>query len=65
VLDRDDEGEAVWERFTGGKEGSLWYYGELATIFEKSFPGAMSEEFSRTVARLSSAPGGGSHSLAP
>ena len=65
VLDRADEGEAVWDRFTGGKEGSLWYYGELATIFERSFPGAMSEEFSRTVARLSGAPDTGSHSLEP
>jgi (p)ppGpp synthase/HD superfamily hydrolase len=53
VLDRDDEGEAVWDRFTGGKEGSLWYYGELVKIFNENFPGAMAEEFSRTVTRLS------------
>jgi (p)ppGpp synthase/HD superfamily hydrolase len=54
VLDRDDHGEEVWDRFTGGKEGSLWYYGELVGIFNESFPGAMAEELSRTVARLSS-----------
>lgn len=52
-LDLDDQGERVWKRFKGGREGSLWYYGELAKIFEQSFPGAMSEELSRTVARLS------------
>ena len=22
-------GEAVWNRFTGGREGTLWYYREL------------------------------------
>jgi (p)ppGpp synthase/HD superfamily hydrolase len=59
VLDRDEHGEEVWERFTGRKDGSLWYYGELATIFEKNFPGALSEEFSRTVARLSAGPAPG------
>jgi (p)ppGpp synthase/HD superfamily hydrolase len=53
VLDLDDDGEEVWDRFTGGKEGSLWYYGELVKIFNRSFPGAMAEEFSRTVGRLS------------
>ncbi len=53
MLDRDEYGEKVWDRFTGGKEGSLWYYGKLVEIFNESFPGAMAEEFSRTVARLS------------
>jgi len=65
VLDLDDHGEEVWERFTGGKEGSLWYYNELAAIFEKSFPGAMSEELSRTVARLSGTTDDGSQPTTP
>lgn len=26
-------GESVWERFTAGKEGSLWYYAELVDTF--------------------------------
>lgn len=29
-------GEAVWSRFKGGKEGSIWYYETLAGIFENS-----------------------------
>jgi (p)ppGpp synthase/HD superfamily hydrolase len=53
ILDRADEGEAVWDRFKGRKDGSLWYYGELVKIFDERFPGALAEEFSRTVARLS------------
>ncbi|NJL98659.1 MAG: bifunctional (p)ppGpp synthetase/guanosine-3',5'-bis(diphosphate) 3'-pyrophosphohydrolase [Synechococcaceae cyanobacterium SM2_3_2] len=30
--DRKDVGEAIWERFTGKKEGSLWYYRELGRV---------------------------------
>jgi (p)ppGpp synthase/HD superfamily hydrolase len=52
VLDLDDDGEEVWERFKGGKEGSLWYYGELATIFDERFPGALANELRRIVDRL-------------
>jgi (p)ppGpp synthase/HD superfamily hydrolase len=50
VLDRADYGEQVWDRFTGGKEGTLWYYGELVKIFDERFPGALADEFRRTVA---------------
>lgn len=28
-------GDAVWERFKGGKEGSLWYYHELLSNFQE------------------------------
>lgn len=52
VLDQADYGEQVWDRFTGGKEGSLWYYGELVRIFDKRFPGALAEEFRRTIGRI-------------
>lgn len=34
LLDRDEEGEVIWDRFTGTKEGSLWYYQSLADIYE-------------------------------
>ena len=29
-------GEKVWENFNGGKAGTLWYYGELDRILEKT-----------------------------
>ena len=32
-LRRPDVGASVFARFTGGREGTLWYYGELARIF--------------------------------
>ncbi len=42
-------GDAVYERFNAGKEGTLWYYGELAGVFRARLPGPLSEELSRTV----------------
>lgn len=34
--DLKKEGVAVWDRFNGGKEGTLWYYKQLVEIFSKS-----------------------------
>jgi len=28
-------GDAVWDRFRGGKDGTLWYYSELAEFFSQ------------------------------
>jgi GTP pyrophosphokinase len=33
LRDLRNEGEGVWSRFTGGKEGSLWYYRALVEAF--------------------------------
>lgn len=32
-LDLEGVGEKVWDRFNGGKEGSLWYYQSLSDIY--------------------------------
>ena len=45
-------GEAVWERFTGGKEGSLWYYRALADTFARLLPGLASDRFEREVSEM-------------
>lgn len=45
-------GEAVWERFTGGKEGSLWYYRALADTFARLHPGPASDRFEREVSEM-------------
>ena len=42
-------GEAVWERFTGAKHGSLWYYRALADAFRDKAPGIAAERFAREV----------------
>jgi GTP pyrophosphokinase len=33
LRDVRNEGESVWSRFTGGKDGSLWYYRALVDAF--------------------------------
>ena len=33
-------GEALWSRFSGGREGVLWYYRELAQVFPPDLPPA-------------------------
>ncbi|WP_416830845.1 MAG: HD domain-containing protein [Erythrobacter sp.] len=45
-------GETVWERFTGGKEGSLWYYRALADTFALLLPGPASDRFEREVSEM-------------
>lgn len=52
-------GDELWERFKGGKNGTLWYYEELARAFERLLPGRLSEKLSGIVAdmRAHSMPG--------
>jgi (p)ppGpp synthase/HD superfamily hydrolase len=45
-------GHAVWERFTGGKAGTLWYYRALAEAFRAHAPGIAAERFAREVAEM-------------
>lgn len=42
-------GDDLWSRFTGGKEGTLWYYRSLAEAFEVSLGNALSAELKATV----------------
>jgi (p)ppGpp synthase/HD superfamily hydrolase len=48
-------GPDIWTRFTGGHDGSLWYYGELARFFSAVMPGPLAEELDRTTAALQEA----------
>lgn len=32
------EGEAVWSRFSAGRDGTLWYYGEMSGAFAARVP---------------------------
>ena len=42
-------GDEVWDRFNGGREGTIWYYRSLSEVFDKVMPGALAEQLSRTV----------------
>jgi len=46
------DGDLVWKRFNGGKEGTLWYYHSLLRIFEQ-YPGSpMIDELRWTLERI-------------
>jgi hypothetical protein len=43
----------LFDRFTGKKEGTLWYYCTLAKIFEQRLPGVVAvRELAATVAAI-------------
>jgi (p)ppGpp synthase/HD superfamily hydrolase len=43
-LRKPEVGTTVWERFKGKKEGTLWYYRELANAFQRLLPGQLADE---------------------
>ena len=45
-------GEDVWQRFHGAREGTLWYYRSLVEILENDNTDALTAEFARTVDEL-------------
>ena len=45
-------GDELWGRFTGGKEGTLWYYQALADAFDDTLGNSLSEELKRTVTEI-------------
>lgn len=46
------QGEAVWERFKGGRAGSLWYYRALADIFARRGHPVLTAELERVVREI-------------
>lgn len=45
-------GESLWERFKGGKDGSLWYYRSLVEAFRKAGSTPLIEELDRVVSQI-------------
>jgi (p)ppGpp synthase/HD superfamily hydrolase len=53
VADLREVGDAIWSRFTGGKEGTLWYYRTLLETYQKhGGPPRLVGELARTVAEM-------------
>jgi (p)ppGpp synthase/HD superfamily hydrolase len=50
--DYDDKGDALWERFKGGKEGTLWYNETIADALVKLAPGPLSDQLRSTVEEI-------------
>ena len=42
-------GDDLWSRFTGARQGTIWYYRSLSDIFSKALPCRLASELSRTV----------------
>lgn len=45
-------GEDLWGRFTGGREGTIWYYRSLDKIFARVLPGPLAAELSRALSEF-------------
>jgi GTP pyrophosphokinase len=53
VADLRERGAVTWEKFRGGRDGSLWYYRTLADFFKTTnLPRGLVEELLRTVATM-------------
>jgi (p)ppGpp synthase/HD superfamily hydrolase len=42
-------GDDLWSRFTGGRDGTIWYYRKLSEIFTAASPGALAQQLALTV----------------
>lgn len=52
VSDLHTHGPAMFSRFKAGQVGTLWYYEQLAGVFQSQLPGSLADELARTVAEL-------------
>ncbi len=55
LSDMDAVGLAVFDRFKGGLEGTVWYYRSLADVFGKSLPGPAARRLDAVVAEIETA----------
>ena len=47
-----EEGDEVWTRFNGGKEGTLWYYRSLVAAFREHRESVLVDELDRVVSEI-------------
>ncbi|TFI52648.1 HD domain-containing protein [Mastigocladus laminosus UU774] len=52
LTDWYQDGETVWNKFKGGKEGTLWYYRSLLGVYQQAGSSFLSEELGRVIAQL-------------
>jgi hypothetical protein len=52
LADFRQDGDNLWNRFKGGREGTLWYYRALVQAFRKAGSSFMVEELDRVVSEL-------------
>jgi (p)ppGpp synthase/HD superfamily hydrolase len=52
LMDYRKEGERLWSRFNGGKQGALWYYRALVNAFSGKRIQPLVQELDRTLTQL-------------
>lgn len=52
LSDLRNTGNDLWDRFSGGKDGVLWYYSALSSTFATVNPGTLADELQRTVTEI-------------
>ncbi len=57
LADYRQHGEAIWRRFSGKREGTLWYYRALSDEYLRRNPNRIARELARAVAELERAAG--------
>lgn len=50
--DYREHGESLWERFNGGRAGTLWYYRAVTDALVSAIPGPLVQKLERAVAEL-------------
>jgi len=55
ATDYREHGDAVWQRFQGKRDGTLWYYRALLREFKRTKPNRLVREFERAVSDLENA----------
>jgi (p)ppGpp synthase/HD superfamily hydrolase len=45
-------GDEIWDRFTGSRDGTIWYYRALSEIFNRYLPGPLACELERVVSQF-------------
>lgn len=52
VRELHTQGEAIWKKFNGGKEGTLWYYREFVAILKERYPSSLLDELERLIEQM-------------
>ena len=58
LADYREIGERLWQRFSRGKEGTLWYYREMTKALKGTGSGPLVKELSRVVVEIEKLAGG-------
>ena len=52
LADYRRDGDAVWDRFSGRREGTLWYYRSVLNVLRQGEPNRLLDELERVVTEL-------------